>query len=181
MLISKIFYGISLVLLLIAFSLPWYSTSTSGDWHEKFLPSPFEQFFIGSEPYTGWDVLPLTAPSLIGFLLGAIVLFSKCRPVIAVISGFLVLIGVAIGFLGSPQIVKTWATPAAIHGTSWTALENFYIFAAAISVVFLVISFFVAIELEKERNEIAVIAKYRDQNNRESSLQAKYLAVLTQT
>lgn len=181
MLISKIFYGISLVLLLIAFSLPWYSTSTSGDWHEKFLPSPFEQFFIGSEPYTGWDVLPLTAPSLIGFLLGAIVLFSKCRPVIAVISGFLVPIGVAIGFLGCPHIVKTWATPGAIHGTSWAALENFYIFAAALSVVFLVISFFVAIELEKERNEIAVIAKYRDQNNRESSLQAKYLAVLTQT
>ena len=165
MLISKIFYGISLVSLLIAFSLPWYSTGTSGDWHEKFLPSPFEHFFIGSEPYTGWDVLPLTAPSLVGFLLGAIVLFSKCRPVIAVVSGFLVLIGVAIGFLGAPHVIKTWTTPGAIHGTSWAGLETFYIFAAAMSIVFLVISFFVAIELEKERNEIAVVAKYRDQDN----------------
>ena len=166
MLISKILYGVTWALLLIAYSLPWYATSTSGDWHEKLLPSPFEQYFIGNKPYTAWGILPLTSPSLIGFTLGAIVLLlSKCRPIFAVISGFLVLIGTVIGFIGSPHIIKTWVTSTYIHGESWAALEPFFTYAVIFSIAFLVISFFVAIELEKERDEISVIAKYREQNS----------------
>lgn len=139
----KIYCAILLILMLIAFSTPWYPTYVplKGEYgFQKMNPSPLHQYFIGSEPYTGWDILPFTAPCVIGFLLGLAVLLTKRRPfALSMVAGALIFLGVLVaGLACAPSVIETWTSPQYIYGRGGPALENGWYFALLTSVAYLV-------------------------------------------
>ena len=79
----KITYGLLLLIVLIAYLLPWYKSA--------------DKTLSGIE-----FILPFTLTYFIGLILGVIVLFTSYKPIgITIVAGILILVGIIGGLIGS--------------------------------------------------------------------------------
>ena len=149
----KIWYAICLALALIAFSMPWYPLADSvPSWtpsesiqgstkYHKVIPGPWIEYTIGSEPYNGWDLLPLSAPCVLAFVLVLIAILRKGKTDgLALAGGTLMFIDIIfVGLLCAPVVITTWTASGGhsvhLYGTSGPLLGQVWFFAAVVSAI----------------------------------------------